>query len=360
MIKWTKTLLVVPLVLGLFTCIKPIEVALPVIDEGIAISAYLSTQKGGQEVRMTRLAPFTTRGLNYPVQKAAVWVTDNLGQRQDFREDPTRAGVYLPSNVDYVGEVGKTYILHVSTADQEQYESIPQALKAVPPIKKVYAEEIIGNDPRIGVSVNGFNVMLDVDDPAAKGDYYRWNWVHYEQVSYCSQYDGTTLGLPEGTLVGISCCRPCWDIVRCYIDCTNVFSDALSNGKTIARHPISRIPYCASDYYIEIQQRSISKEAYNYWRTVEQLSTNNGSLFDTAPAVVRGNLKCVSDPTKVAYGLFEVSDQKGDGFFIERTNTSKPGLFTCAPQPLPAMSTDCAECFESPFRTRIKPRFWTK
>ena len=361
MIKWTKRLLVLALILGLFTCLKPIQIDLPSLDEGISISAYLSTKKGFQEVRIQRLAPFTNGGINYPIKQAEVWITDNLGQRQDFSEDPIKAGLYLPRNADYVGEPGKTYILHITTSDQRKIESSPQTLRAVPPIKKVYSEEIIVENSRLGKVVNGFNVMLDVDDPASKGDYYRWSWLHYEQLDFCALFDGIPAGITTySTLVGVGCCQPCWDIVRCYDNCANVLSDALSNGKTISRHRISRIPYCPKDYYIEIQQSSISREAYDYWRTIDQLTTNNGSLFDAAPATVRGNLKCVSDPAQVVYGLFEVSDLKEGGFFISRTSTSKPGLYTCEPKPLPAAAPDCAACVESAYRTRVKPRFWNR
>lgn len=338
------------LVFGLFSCIKPVDVDLPTIDEGISVSAYLSTQKGGQEVRLQRLAPFTTRALNYPILKAEVWIMDNLGQRQNFKDDPTRIGFYIPSNSDYVGEPGKTYVLHILTPEQQKIESLPQSLREVPPIKKVYTEEIIVDDSRLGTAVNGFKIMLDADDPVEKGDYYRWSWVNYEQVAFCS----------ISAAGGLPCCEPCWDILRCYINCTDVYSDVLINGKTITRHPIARIPYCPRDYYIEIQQRSISKEAYNYWRTVDQLTSSNGSLFDTAPAVVRGNLKCVSDSTQVVYGLFEVSDMEEGGYYINRTNTSRPGLFTCVTLPIPAPSILCAACRESAYRTRVKPKFWTK
>lgn len=354
--------LILLLVFGLSSCVKPVQIDLPTIDEGIAVSAYLSTQKGAQEVRIQRLAPYTTAGLNYPILKAEVWIMDNLGQRQNFLEDPKRIGFYIPSNSDYVGEPGKTYVLHIVMPDQRKIESLPQSIREAPPIKKVYSEEIIVDDPRIGTAVNGFKVLLDMDDSASKGDYYRWSWVNYEQLGYCSQFQG----IPDGgvseyaTAIGIPCCEPCWDIIRCYNNCTNVLSDALTNGKTISRHPISRIPYCPRDYYIEIQQRSISKEAYNYWRTVDQLTANNGSLFDTAPAAVHGNLTCVSDAAQAVYGLFEVSDLEEGGYFIDRTKTSKPGVFTCAPLPLPPTSQICATCVESPYRTRIKPKFWVK
>lgn len=349
------------LVFGLFACTKPVDIELPKLDEGITISAYLNTTKGKQEVRIQRLAPYTTRGLNYPILDAQVWIVDNLGLRQNFKPDPTRIGYYLPADRDFVGEPGKTYVLHVLTPDQRKIESLPQTLREVPPIKKVYREEIIVDDSRLGTVVKGFKVLLDVDDPATKGDFYRWDWVHYEQISYCLQFHGTPLGgLNYETLVGVACCETCWDIVRCYVNCTNVYSDVLINGKTITRYPISRIPYCPRDYYIEIQQRSISKEAYNYWRTVDQLTSNNGSLFDTPPSTIIGNLTCVSDSSQAVYGLFEVSDMEEGGYFISRINTSKPGYFTCDPLPLPTAATLCAPCVESVYRTKVKPRFWVR
>lgn len=347
--------LLMGLALSLFTCIKPIAVEVPELEEGIFVSATLYTQKGFQDVRLTRLAPFTTKGLNYPVQGAQVWIEDNVGQRQNFREDPTRAGIYLPSDVNYVGEVGKTYVLHISTKDQYTYVSTPQTIRAVPPLKRVYREEIIVDDPKFGTVVSGFNILLDMDDPPTKGDHYRWTWVNYDYAEYCFLRPE-----PDGTNTGFGCCTPCWDIYRCYINCSNVLSDVFVNGKTITRRPIHKIPYCTEDYYIEVLQRSISTEAYTYWRTVDQLSTNNGSLFDTAPAAVRGNLSCTSHTDQEVYGLFEVADIAENGYFISRVNTSKPGLLTCQLGPPITPAIDCAKCIESPYRTQIKPRFWAR
>lgn len=360
------------LVLAMVACIKPVNVEVPNRDDGLVISATLTTLPGLQEVQLSRLAAFTTKALNYAVSKAQVWITDDFGQRQNFVEQATKPGLYLPVDNNYVGEVGKTYVLHVSTPDGQQYESTPQLIKAVPAINKVYREEIITENPRsdVGESVSGFKVLLDLDDSTAKGDYYRWTWVNYDPVGYCHTYDWYPIGFQYGTLVGVPCCQPCWDINPCYLGCTNVLSDLLVNGKSITRHEISKIPYCREDYYLEIRQRSISKKAYEYWRIVDQLSNNNGGLFDQAPAAVKSNLTCISDPEQEVYGLFEASDIFEGGYFISRRNTSRPGLNTCAPVPVPESTRiegglmtgiiNCAECIESPYRTRIKPKYWNR
>jgi len=354
-------LLIVCLGFSMCTCISPFVADVPDSVDGIAVTASLTTQRGLQEVRIYRPAPFTNKGLNLPIAKAQVWIMDSQGQRYDYTDDATNLGWYLPKDRNFAAQIGKTYVLHILTPDNQKYESKPETIKEVSPIKKVYTESIITNDIQIGPAISGYNVLLDTEDPAAKGDYYRWTYLHFEDLQFCIQYFGVPYGQRREALVGLTCCElPCWDIERCYINCTNIMSDALINGKSITRHPIVSIPNCAKDYYIEIQQRSITKEAYDFWRTVEQLTSNNGSLFDAAPAAVRGNLTCTSDPKLTAYGFFEVSDVKENGFFINRTQTNKPVVFTCAPYPANANPLACAPCVESATRTKVKPKYWIK
>lgn len=353
--------LIVCLGLSMCTCISPFVADVPESVDGISITANLTTQKGLQEVRLYRPAPFTNKGLNVAIPKAQVWVMDNQGQRYDYVDDAINKGWYVPKDRNFVAEIGKTYVLHILTPDQQKYESNPETVKEVSAITKVYSEEIITDDIKVGAAVSGYSVLLDTKDPETKGNYYRWTYLHFEDLVYCTQYYGVPFGQRRETLVGLTCCElPCWDIERCFVNCTNIMSDALINGKSITRHPIVSIPNCAKDYYIEIQQRSLSKEAYEYWRTVDQLSSNNGSLFDTAPAAVRGNLKCTSDPKETAFGFFEVSDVKENGFFINRSQTTKPVVFTCAPYPVNANPLACAPCLESATRTKVKPKYWIR
>lgn len=62
-----------------------------------------------------------------------------------------------------------------------------------------------------------------------------------------------------------------------------------------------------SRHYFNVKQVSISKEAFDYWRNVRELVNNTGSVFDTPPAPVQGNLENVNDPEEVVLGFFEVA-----------------------------------------------------
>ena len=361
--KWKYLCLLLFLGAVLSTCVNPLEVEVPDETQGLVVNASLTTYPGLQEVRLYKSAAFTTRALYYAVTNAQVWVEDELEQRQFFFESVKNSGIYLPQNRNFVGEIGKTYVLHISTSNNQTFASKPEKLKGTPPIKKIYPEAIISEDPVMGQVLSGYKILLDTDDPASKGDYYRWSWVHYERQAYCLTFDGIPFGGNLATRIGIACCETeCWDIHRCYLNCTNVLSDALINGRSVSRQALHSIPYCPRDYYIEVQQRSISKDAYNYWRTVDQLSSNNGSIFDSAPAAVRGNMSCTSDSTLQVYGLFEVADVYETGVFIDRipAQFTIPPLFTCEPTPISANPFECRPCVESAFRTRIKPKYWTK
>ncbi|HPH19674.1 MAG TPA: DUF4249 family protein, partial [Haliscomenobacter sp.] len=148
--KWYTYFLVLTLGLGMCTCISPFEADVPEMVDGIVVSATLTTLKGLQEVRLLRASPFTNSAYNRPISKAQVWIVDNQGQRQDFSEIVNKLGWYEPVDRNYVGEVGKTYVLHILTTENRKYESLPETVREVPPIKKLYTEEVITDDPLLG------------------------------------------------------------------------------------------------------------------------------------------------------------------------------------------------------------------
>ncbi len=65
-----------------------------------------------------------------------------------------------------------------------------------------------------------------------------------------------------------------------------------------------------SRHYFNVRQLSISKDTYEYWRRVRVLVNNSGSVFDSPPASIQGNLYNVNDPDEVVLGYFEVARSK--------------------------------------------------
>lgn len=65
-----------------------------------------------------------------------------------------------------------------------------------------------------------------------------------------------------------------------------------------------------SRHFFNVRQLSIAKESYDYWRRVRELVNNTGSVFDSPPAPIQGNLYNVNDPDEVVLGYFEVATAK--------------------------------------------------
>ncbi|MFC3416017.1 DUF4249 domain-containing protein [Algoriphagus hitonicola] len=62
-----------------------------------------------------------------------------------------------------------------------------------------------------------------------------------------------------------------------------------------------------SRHYFTVRQISMSKSAFDYWRNVRDLVNNTGSVFDTPPAPIQGNIVNVNDPDEVVLGYVEVA-----------------------------------------------------
>lgn len=61
-------------------------------------------------------------------------------------------------------------------------------------------------------------------------------------------------------------------------------------------------------HYYLVSQKSITKEAYDYWSKVNKLSNQTGSIFDVPPAGIIGNYFNVNDKEETVLGYFEVAN----------------------------------------------------
>lgn len=65
-----------------------------------------------------------------------------------------------------------------------------------------------------------------------------------------------------------------------------------------------------------IVQNSITEEAFDYWARIEEVSNRVGSIFETPPAAIRGNITNVADEEDFALGFFEVARVDTTGTFV--------------------------------------------
>ncbi|MFZ5999848.1 MAG: DUF4249 family protein, partial [Bacteroidota bacterium] len=77
-------------------------------------------------------------------------------------------------------------------------------------------------------------------------------------------------------------------------------------------------------HYFTVYQSSITDEAYEYWRKVNVLANQVGSIFDTPPALIVGNVKNAANPDEMVLGFFQAANQTYSRFFTTRDDITFP------------------------------------
>ncbi|NVK49045.1 MAG: DUF4249 domain-containing protein [Cyclobacteriaceae bacterium] len=116
-----------------------------------------------------------------------------------------------------------------------------------------------------------------------------------------------------------------------------------------------------SRHYFNVRQVSTSRESHDYWRRIRELVNNSGSVFDTPPAPVRGNLYNISDPDEIVLGYFEVVRVSQRRIYTTRADVPffLPEVCTYDPnRPLDKYPKTCLRCSEFPNSTNETPHWW--
>jgi Domain of unknown function (DUF4249) len=229
--------------------------------------------------------------------------------------------------------------------------------------------------------VDGHEIYLTTKDNIETKDYYLWRWKLFEKQNYCITCEGglyNTLPAPNGrcvddaqlkrrgTIYDYNCRSNCWSIF--YNDDINIMSDIYSNGNSIENRLIAKVPfYVLPGSLIEVQQFAVSKNVFDFFNLFISQTQNTGTLADTPPAPLIGNMKNTSNSEEAISGTFMVSSKQTKSFWIDRTEyinkARQYGLLggriaTPEPASMDFNRPPFAPCLESSTRTAIRPLNW--
>jgi Domain of unknown function (DUF4249) len=344
-IKLGYFLLLTPFLL--LSCVDSFDAGLKTNIRKLVVDGEISNKPGPYRVTLQNSSPFGTSDFAPPPFNATVSITDNLGNTETLKDFGN--GKFETNTTQ--GVIGRSYTLEIKIGDKKIYKSTPQTIKKPVPIDKIYTEYV----PYKGTSevyIGGeMHVFLDTNDPATSGDYYRWNYTNYEQLDYCLE----TVNVNDAGRFYFQyfCCDPCWAINYCP-GCIYLASDQYTNGKKINRQFIGKFPYnSVFSKFINIEQKSLTKENYFYWKEIDGQINNSGGIFDTPPANIQGNIFNKSDPSEQVLGFFAAT---GIVTVPYRANVNVVGINPVIPKRLDFKTVGtCAPCNEGLYRTKIKP-----
>jgi hypothetical protein len=335
------------LILCLFfnSCIDKVELKEPNVARKLIVDGTVTNLPGPYIVQLSYSVPFNSKKLTDLTNGADVTISDNLGNVYPLKS--FNSGIYKTDSATFRGIVGRSYTLNIKTLDSKQYQSKSELLR-----EPVLIDTITSKFIRSEIS-NSFDVFVTAKDPSVSGNYYRWKWRNYEELDICYV---ARVRDERGSFVFLyPCCQRCWQITSSYGSLA-LYSDDLINGGTF-KNKIANIPYDnIYDYYMQIEQYSISKENYNYWNLVQGQISNSGGIFDNTPAFIEGNIFNVKDPKEPVLGIFNVMGATKNIVFINRTVLDVRPVIQKYYGNVTRLKT-CEEC-KGDTRTQVKPEGW--
>ncbi|WP_288426080.1 DUF4249 domain-containing protein [uncultured Spirosoma sp.] len=385
-------LLLTWLVLG---CVSAYDPELSFNADLVVVNGMITDLADAQTISLTRSrSQRDSADIVTPIRRAQVDV--RVDEATTIRLTESQPGVYaFPA--DFRGKVGSRYQLRFTTEEGTSYASTVETMTAVPAIQRAY-DQFTATGPIVradGTPVPANDVYIDFQDPAGTRNFYLWRWRLYETQLWCAtckqgRYLIRDIGpvgagpldvvgcvpdqsLGYSNLYDYACRGQCWDIF--YSSAIDTFSDVYTNGQSQVGHKVASIPiYQLDPALIVIEQLSISADAYRYYKLFADQVQNTGTLADSPPAPIAGNVKNLNNTQENVVGYFTAASVAVSRYKLKRQNITGAGryqgLFYAQTGRLPnvdpgngsifGQGIPSALCVPSTTRTDLLPEGWNQ
>jgi len=282
----------------------------------LVVDGMITNRPGPYTIRLSYSSQLMY-GTSTAVQGCAVIISDNTGYSETLNE--IEPGRYITSNPAFQGVVGRQYKLTIHTPAEQTYESGFQELLDHVGIDSVYASIEYKSNPDGDHDLAGYQFY--VSSEAAKNDtnYYFWRMEQtYEfnpnyRIKY--MFDGQYHTIPHPAPY-----YTCWktDAVPAII----TYSTQQLNEPVIRDLPLHYVTTETKElsikYSVLVKQLTLNKEAYNYWSSLQDQVSGQGSLYDKQPYQIRGNISNMMDPAEPVLGYFFAAGSDEKRIFADR------------------------------------------
>jgi hypothetical protein len=294
-------------VLLLSSCIRNINVPIRSVPPILVVEGLITTDSAPYTINLSYSGPFSNTSQanldtsQHFITDANVTIEDDLGDSTPCSW--VGLGTYQSTDSNFIGTVGRTYKLKVYLSNGKTYVSKLETITAIPPIDSL---TIIYDSADItGIQPPPLVVSLNTHDPGGTQNFYRWTASGY--------FPRKSWGAPCNGFVDPPCTNPY--MCTCHALCeqdnpdnqVTVLSNQFIEGREIIL-PIYYSPvYWFGEHFIEINQYSLSLDAYQFWEQYLAQTNRTGSILDPLPAPLTGNIYNQADSIDLALGIFSAS-----------------------------------------------------
>jgi len=295
-----------PLSFILLSCVRQFDPEFTEYEDILVVDGVITNELIPHAIMLSRSYPLDKKN-PLPEIGAEVSLEDENGKTWKLIE--FTGGIYRTDTNEFKAEIGERYRLHITTRNGEIFESDFADLLAVPEIDSVtwkYQERVSIYD---GSVTQGVEFYVNTHNPQGTTRYYKWEF--YETWEFRVPFVAENM-LPNRTT--------CWKDENpdgIYIGSSEFLAE---DGFT--NHPLYFITgttnRLAIAYSLQIKQYALLKESYNYWDQLKKLNYQQGSLYDSPPAQMPGNIRNLTHPEKPVLGYFQASGVTTRRIFILR------------------------------------------
>ena len=320
------------------SCIDPLDVNIDREVNILIVEGFITTQPGPHSIRLTRSAKYGSifDGYVRPAQRAKVIIRDSDGLNRRLTEGEDGTGVYYTDS-NFLPVAGKSYTLLITTANGIEYTSLPEKINKATEILEL-GTEFTKTIQENGQFRTGLDILATIQDNPEEENFYMWkNNGTYQTITFPENYLARDpLGGPAVIPAPKPCCKNCW-VDETADRLIRLLKDRNINGSLIttkAAHIEDDGVRYTDKYMVRIEQHSLTREAFQFFKLLGDQISISGDIFDPPPATIRGNMINLTNPDENVIGYFRASDVKIDSLFLTQDMLLEK-------QPLLQIDDDC-------------------
>lgn len=313
---------------NLLGCIEPYNLNSEYFEENIVIEANITNKLEKQRIKVSKTYPIDSETYQPGGNAVSVKVKSEQGAEFTFsyqEEDST----YV-SDEAFKAQPNILYTLEVATAN-DLYTANSYFENEVT-LENIGIEKSTNKE-----GIEGLDITVNANSNSEDDKYYRYKYEETFTLTapYYSPYKAILTEMPLGygqfsfldylvirayddTIYHRDCYRTEFHNKPILTTTQNLSEDDLSN------FTISFIPktnYKLNDRYtIKITQYAQSREAYTFYKILQELNYNEETLSPNQPGFVQGNIQSVNFPEKKVIGFFDIVSISSKRVFINRSD----------------------------------------
>jgi len=370
------------------SCIDRLEVADMEKETGtLVVDGQITNEPGPYQVKLFR-ASANNAVLNSISLLLAKKVTifDDTGESEDLVRN--EEGVYETSATGIRGQVGRKYAIRIDMLDGSSYESIPDELQPVESIDSLYYEWQ-SVKPLSGPTENGFKIYLDTNSPNSQS-FLRWRFSGTYVIEtfpqlrrmndancsntppppeppacsgwvYVLAIPGNRFAGGDLQYVGECTCCICYTTdseTKPNLNESIVVTDGTYKKVGIGYVPFNQWTFGKGKYMVKVEQMSLTKDAYEFWKIFKDQKEGASSLFQPALGKVKTNLFS-TNTDKPVLGIFYASAVRKKVMFLTEEDAQAP-VTPPSIEPIAncVLWNSCERLFSFPNSSRNPPPEW--